>query len=227
MKYIDMLSTNSQFALWYRLVSRAESNTHTLSMHLTVCAISVSGSAPLELSELREAGVAAFALTGGQATAQDTVAATVPRLVEFANMTIREPRPFLCTFGKSGQLSEVSLKRPQADAFSAAHSQVPVDQSARQFVDLAYHGSILGLECKISTGMHAARRKEWQVVIESSWPTRARVQAASPLGGPVQFRLRWERYASHDLGFFDQEAWHAGSKSRNPFVAKVSPMSPE
>lgn len=65
----------------------------------------------LELTTLQSAGVAAFVFTGGEATAQDTAAAIVPRLVKFANMSISEPRPFLYTFGQSGHLSRVSLKR--------------------------------------------------------------------------------------------------------------------
>jgi hypothetical protein len=64
---------------------------------------------PLELTALQAAGVAAFVFTGGQATAQDTAAAIVPRLIKFANMAVSEPRPFLYTFGRSGRLSRVKL----------------------------------------------------------------------------------------------------------------------
>ncbi len=64
---------------------------------------------PLELAALQAAGVAAFVFTGGQATAQDTAAAVVSRLVKFANMAISEPRPLLYTFGRSGHLSQVRL----------------------------------------------------------------------------------------------------------------------
>jgi len=67
---------------------------------------------PLELAALRAAGVAAFAFTVGEATAQDTAAAIVPQLVKFANMATSEPRPFLYTFGRSGRLSRANLKRP-------------------------------------------------------------------------------------------------------------------
>jgi hypothetical protein len=65
----------------------------------------------LEQEALRAAGVAAFVFTGGQATAQDTVAAIVPQLVKFANMAVSESRPFLYSFGKTGHLSRVGLRR--------------------------------------------------------------------------------------------------------------------
>jgi len=64
---------------------------------------------PLELASLKAAGIAAFAFTGGQATAQDTATAICPKLVKFANMAISEPRPFLYTFGTAGSLSKVRL----------------------------------------------------------------------------------------------------------------------
>jgi hypothetical protein len=64
---------------------------------------------PLELASLKGAGIAAFAFTGGQATALNTAEAICPHLVKFANMAISEPRPFLYTFGISGSLSKVRL----------------------------------------------------------------------------------------------------------------------
>jgi PIN like domain len=66
----------------------------------------------LEKAALMAAGLAAFAFIGGEATAKDTADAIVPHLVKFANMAISEPRPFLYTFGFSGHLSRVKLKRP-------------------------------------------------------------------------------------------------------------------
>lgn len=64
---------------------------------------------PLELAVLKAAGVAAFAFTGGEATALETAAAICPRLVKFANIAISEPRPFLYTFGASGSPTRVKL----------------------------------------------------------------------------------------------------------------------
>ena len=65
----------------------------------------------LELASLKAAGIAAFAFTRGQATAHDTAAAVVPNLLKFANMAVSENHPFLYTFGYSGRLSRVNLKR--------------------------------------------------------------------------------------------------------------------
>lgn len=64
---------------------------------------------PLERAALKAAKVAAFAFTGGQASAADTAAAVVPLLIKFANMAVSEPKPFLYTFGVSGTVSRVRL----------------------------------------------------------------------------------------------------------------------
>ena len=55
---------------------------------------------------LEACGVAAFASTGGKATAKDTAAAICPNLVKFANMASSELRPFLYTFGAMGARSK-------------------------------------------------------------------------------------------------------------------------
>jgi hypothetical protein len=68
----------------------------------------------LEKVALSAAGLAAFAFTRGEATAQDTAAAIVPCLIKFSNMAVSEPRPFLYTFGISGQVSRVRLKATRA-----------------------------------------------------------------------------------------------------------------
>lgn len=64
---------------------------------------------PLERAALKNARVAAFVFTGGQATAKDTAAAIVPLLEKFANMAISEPKPFLYAFTSSGRMSKVRL----------------------------------------------------------------------------------------------------------------------
>ena len=63
----------------------------------------------LEIEALKAHGVAAFAFTGGQETAQQTAQTICPLLVKFANMIVSEPKPFLYTFGVSGTLSKVKL----------------------------------------------------------------------------------------------------------------------
>jgi hypothetical protein len=63
----------------------------------------------LETEALKIHGVAAFAFTGGQETAQQTAQTICPLLVKFANMIVSEPKPFLYTFGVSGTLSKVKL----------------------------------------------------------------------------------------------------------------------
>lgn len=64
----------------------------------------------LERESLMGARVAAFAFTGGQATALETAQAIVPLLQKMANMAISEPKPFLYTFGASGHLSKIRLR---------------------------------------------------------------------------------------------------------------------
>jgi hypothetical protein len=63
----------------------------------------------LEIETLKVHGVAAFAFTGGQETAEQTAKTICPLLVKFANMSVSEPKPFLYTFGVSGSLSTVKL----------------------------------------------------------------------------------------------------------------------
>jgi hypothetical protein len=66
---------------------------------------------PLELSALRNANVAAFVCTAGQATAENTADAVCRLLDKFVNISISEPRPCLYTFGMSGSLSRIKLRR--------------------------------------------------------------------------------------------------------------------
>jgi hypothetical protein len=63
----------------------------------------------LETEALRAHGVAAFAFTGGQETAQQTAHTICPLLIKFANMNVSEPKPFLYTFGVAGSLTKVKL----------------------------------------------------------------------------------------------------------------------
>jgi hypothetical protein len=62
---------------------------------------------PLERAALRAAGVAAFAFTAGQATAEETAQAIVPLLEKMANIAISETKPFLYIFGITGRLTRV------------------------------------------------------------------------------------------------------------------------
>jgi hypothetical protein len=60
---------------------------------------------------LERAGVAAFVFTGGAATGAET-AATIVRLIrKFANMAVSEPRPFMYTFGLSGNLTRIKVRK--------------------------------------------------------------------------------------------------------------------
>lgn len=65
---------------------------------------------PLELAALRDAEVAAFVLTTGQATANETVSVIERLLRKFANISVSEPKPFLYTFGLRGSLTRVRLR---------------------------------------------------------------------------------------------------------------------
>jgi hypothetical protein len=65
----------------------------------------------LERETLRAYGVAAFALTAGQATAEETATVIVPLLAKMVNISISEPRPFLYTFGLAGRLSRFSPRQ--------------------------------------------------------------------------------------------------------------------
>lgn len=65
---------------------------------------------PLERAALNAAGVAAFAITAGQATAEETARVILPLLGKFASMAISEPKPFLYTFGFAGHLSRIARR---------------------------------------------------------------------------------------------------------------------
>lgn len=65
---------------------------------------------PLEKEALMRHGVAAFAFTGGQVSAQGTVEVIMPLLVKFVRLATSERRPFLYTFGVAGRLTKLPLK---------------------------------------------------------------------------------------------------------------------
>jgi hypothetical protein len=65
----------------------------------------------LELASLTASGVAAFAFTGGQATALQTAEAVEQLLQKMVNISVSEPRPFLYTFGLAARLIRVRLPR--------------------------------------------------------------------------------------------------------------------
>ena len=68
----------------------------------------------LERIALEQAGVAAFVFTEGTATAADT-AVTIVRLIrKMANMAISEPKPFLYSFGSSGHLNRVKVRKKRS-----------------------------------------------------------------------------------------------------------------
>ena len=66
---------------------------------------------PLELAALRAANVVAFVCTAGQATAENTANAVVRLAHKFVNISISEPKPRLYTFGLSGSLTRIKLRR--------------------------------------------------------------------------------------------------------------------
>jgi hypothetical protein len=66
---------------------------------------------PLELAALRANNVAAFVCTAGQATAEDTANAVARLIHKFVNISISEPKPCLYTFGLSGLLTRIELRR--------------------------------------------------------------------------------------------------------------------
>jgi hypothetical protein len=66
---------------------------------------------PLELASLTASGVAAFAFTGGQATALETADAVGLLLQKMVNISVSEPRPSLYTFGLAARLNRVRLLR--------------------------------------------------------------------------------------------------------------------
>jgi hypothetical protein len=63
----------------------------------------------LERNALEASGVGAFVFTGGQATAQDTASAIVPRLKKMAAIALSEPRPFLYSLSVGGAISRIPL----------------------------------------------------------------------------------------------------------------------
>lgn len=65
---------------------------------------------PLELQALRDAGVGAFVLTAGQATAHQTADAILGKLKTLLNIVLSERRPFLYTLSLGGSLRRVPLR---------------------------------------------------------------------------------------------------------------------
>lgn len=64
---------------------------------------------PLELRALRDAGVAAFIFSSGEATAADTADVVKKLLPKLAHMSVSEPKPFLYVFGLSGRLTRIKV----------------------------------------------------------------------------------------------------------------------
>ena len=64
----------------------------------------------LELESLTAAGVGAFVLTAGQATAKTTALVVLPKLHKIVNIARSEPKPFLYTFGLTGTLVRVKIR---------------------------------------------------------------------------------------------------------------------
>jgi len=60
---------------------------------------------------LEIAGVAAFVFTGGAATGAQTATTMVRLVLKFANMAVSEPRPFMYTFGLSGHLTKIKVRK--------------------------------------------------------------------------------------------------------------------
>lgn len=65
----------------------------------------------LEREAIRQSGAAVFALTLGEATAEETAGIVSRLLIKMVNMAVSEPKPFLYTFGLSGRLSKVRLSK--------------------------------------------------------------------------------------------------------------------
>jgi hypothetical protein len=63
----------------------------------------------LERQALKSAEVAAFVYTGGQASAQETAEAIVPRLAKMAAIVRSERRPFLWGITRGGSLTKIPL----------------------------------------------------------------------------------------------------------------------
>jgi len=64
----------------------------------------------LEIQSLNEAGVGAFVLTAGEATAKATAIAILSKLKKIANIARSEPKPFLYTLGLTGPLSRLKIR---------------------------------------------------------------------------------------------------------------------
>jgi hypothetical protein len=64
----------------------------------------------LEIEALRDAGVAAFVFTAGQATAQRTADVVTGKLRTMVNLSVSEPRPFLYTLSVRGTLGRLKLR---------------------------------------------------------------------------------------------------------------------
>ena len=68
---------------------------------------------PLEKQALIEHGVACFTFTQGQATATQCATRIVELAPKMVAIASGQPRPFLYTFGLSGGLAKVTLRRSQ------------------------------------------------------------------------------------------------------------------
>jgi PIN like domain len=66
---------------------------------------------PLELEALRAARVAAFVLTAGQASAQQSADVISSKLQKIVNISTSEPRPFVYTLSAGGALARLKLRR--------------------------------------------------------------------------------------------------------------------
>jgi hypothetical protein len=64
----------------------------------------------LEIQALRNAGVAAFVFTAGQATAQCTADVVTAKLPTMVNLSVSETRPFLYTLSAGGALARLKLR---------------------------------------------------------------------------------------------------------------------
>jgi hypothetical protein len=64
----------------------------------------------LEIQSLHEAGVGAFVLTAGQATAKATAVVILSKLQTIVNISRSERKPFLYTLGIGGALTRVKVR---------------------------------------------------------------------------------------------------------------------
>lgn len=63
-----------------------------------------------ELQALSQAGVAAFVVTAGQATAQQVTDTVLRRLKKIVHLSVSERRPFLYALNLSGTLTRIVLR---------------------------------------------------------------------------------------------------------------------